>query len=266
MNCNDVQMLSPAWLKGDEELATQLEGHLNSCKECQAFVHYMHEVKKDLLAVPSFEPKAGFLDRINTRLSTEGQTLSAESTTQLKAFVKPRSSRHTSLNRVNAKVNKGFFETLISIMRDNWKSPAFHYAFVGHLLFIGLCVFVFQQTGESKKNKNDIRWVRQQAFQNSQTQLIQNGSVDISALTRKGQVYMVQTNSCLRVQLERPASGRYVIVIVDDGKIQLEADDIQKYFSETNEVSLLVYNNGVEVWSKPAIEKYISEEGLIHNI
>jgi anti-sigma factor RsiW len=66
MNCKSVQTYLSAYLDG--ELAgpesLQVREHLGCCRECQTEEHQLRSLKSLLRSLPSFQPSAGFEDRL----------------------------------------------------------------------------------------------------------------------------------------------------------------------------------------------------------
>lgn len=267
MQCKEVECIIPSFIKGEEsEMVSLIQTHLESCKSCREMVDLATCLSKDLAKLTPIVPEVDFLSKIHNRIDKGGKVATkstGETTTRLQAVSK--SSRHSTSSRYNLpKVELPFFEKLKSIFFvGKLKTPAFAYAFAIHFVVFGFCVFNYIEykadTRNASNKANDAQSLRRIAFNSATHQSVNSGKININVLSKNGEVYITQTASCIQILLSKPLKGDYIVANVKDGELTLEQNLIDKYFQDS-EVSILVFNNAVEVWSKNKLEEYVRDE------
>lgn len=261
MQCKEVESVIPSYLKGEEtETVTLIDSHLAECKSCREMADLMKSVSKNLAAIPSIKPEKGYLSKIHSRIQKSVPEVAkgpGETTTRLEAVSKI--SRRTSLsNRHKAKIrNMSFAEKINFYFLSKIRTPAFAYAFTIHMVVLGLCIFLYKS--ETKNSFSEAQSLRYAAYDNRIEQNVDTGKIKIDLLVKNGEVYITQNKYCIQVQLNKPLKGDYDVAHVVNGELQLESSIVSKYFQD-KEVTILVFNGAVEVWSKSSFEKYILEE------
>lgn len=262
MQCREVECIIPSYLKGEEtETVTLIDSHLAECKSCREIADLMKNVSKNLANITPLKPEKGFVNRIHNRILKTGPQVvkgPGETTTRLEAVGK--SSRRTSLSnrQKHKKANLSFVE-LIKVYMSKVKTPAFAYAFAVHLVVLGLCIFLYRAESKNINRTIDAPSLRYLAYGNALQQNMKMGKIKVDVLMQNGEVYITKNNYCIQVQLTKPIKGDFEVATIVDGELTLEQSTIDRYFKDS-EVTILVFNGAVEVWSKSTFDKYIETE------
>ena len=145
------------------------------------------------------------------------------------------------------------------------KPPAFAYSFAVHVVVLGLCFVLYRAEAKiSKERRDDAQSLRFAAYNKAIHQNVTLGTIDINVLSKSGEVYITQNARCIQIQLSKP-KGDYILATLENGELKLDPKIVSKYFKDS-EVTILVFNGAVEVWSKNTLEKYIEEEVAIRPV
>ncbi|PCJ59240.1 MAG: hypothetical protein COA79_11105 [Planctomycetota bacterium] len=264
MKCAEIEILLPSYLKGEEnEMNSVIKEHLTSCDDCHSFTEMMNGLKNDLNNLTEIEPETGYVSKIHERIITATGTTKCDVVESVNLDTKKSpSSKRSVAEKHSARIIKlTFNEKVKDLFHVKLRTPAFMYSVAIHaaILFLSIsAIYSHKIITESAKN-NDIDWVRMQAYGNVSHQTLNNNSMRIQILMEEGPVYLSESKDCLQIQLKMPSHSNYKVCQVTKGVLIIPEGLAKKYFGKYAMVSILNYDNAIEVWSKASLGKYIKE-------
>ena len=270
MQCREIECIIPSYIKGEEkENSAIIKAHLEECKSCRECADLMVSLSKDLAGLPRIKPEKGYLEKIHSKTLLAKKAVKkakapGETTTSMAAV--SRSGRMSTSSRLTAnKADMTLFEKIDFYFLRKLRTPAFAYSFAVHVVVLGLCFVLYRaEVKISKERRDDAQSLRFAAYNKAIHQNVTLGTIDINVLSKSGEVYITQNARCIQIQLSKP-KGDYILATLENGELKLDPKIVSKYFKDS-EVTILVFNGAVEVWSKNTLEKYIEEEVAIRPV
>lgn len=263
MKCAEIEILLPSYMKGEEdEMNSAIKEHLDTCSDCFSFTEMMISLKSDLNSMIEVEPEPGFVNKIRDRILASTDTTKCEVVEPVKLEKKKTpSSKRSVAEKHSAKILELSFNNRVKdVFQVKLKTPAFWYSVAIHAAILVLSITaIYSHKIISDSKRNDITWVRTQAYENVSHQVLNNNSIDIQILLKDGPVYITESKSCLQIQINAPKHSNYKTYQVSNGILQLPESLAKKYFGNSLDISILNYDSAIEVWSKGSLKQYIKK-------